>query len=66
VKYEKLPVVLINAIKEQQEQIGQLQKSVTALQRQNAQLLKRWHALSRPLRNTQRNSRGIRNTKRPA
>ena len=42
VRYDRLGVVLIDALREQQTQIESLRQSVTSLQRQNEQMAKRW------------------------
>ena len=44
VKYERLGVVLINAIREQQAQIEQLRRSISALEQQNKELSSRMGA----------------------
>src|SRR6266567_5943537 len=46
VKYDRLSVVLVNALHEQQAQIESLRQSVTNLQRQNEQMAKRWRTLT--------------------
>ena len=43
VKYDRIPVLLINAIQEQQQQIAQLRRAIGVLQRQNAHLSRRRH-----------------------